>query len=174
MAHEVGMCFVHRLSGIGIIAIPKNATSMLKSCLLNNPKWCIRNFHDHDHIDHYCVILRDPEERFLSALNMYLTTDRVMGDENFMARESHNEHFMPQSRFIQGLPAHAQVDYFYLKHGIVQDLNDHYGWDLPDPGVIYSSTRIVDTVIMSQMHKLYAADYDLISSVDFINHKEST
>jgi hypothetical protein len=174
MAHEVGMCFVHRLSGIGIIAIPKNATSMLKACLLPNPEWCIKNFHDYKHLNRFCIILRDPEERFLSALNMYLMTDRVMSDENFATKESQNEHFIPQSRFIHNLPAGAQVDYFYLKHGIVQDLNHHYGWDLPDLGVLYSSTKIVDSAILWRMQKLYAEDYELISSVKFINHKENT
>ena len=133
----------------------------------------------------FIVILRDPIQRFISTVNMYLGWREVepqtnfvtfkFGDEGFYL-ESNDAHFKPQKSFlidmfdiIKKFNAKPVIDYFYYNKNIYNDINTEYGFGIDATKRLMQSEPIVDNVNESVIRQAYRADYDLIKSVQFKN-----
>lgn len=111
LGHKLGECWYH--TGITFVHIPKNASSFVKGCLINNG-WC----HSDTLVNApmYLVVLRDPLERWLSGMAEYQINSNQLDLDvhtifNTITFDDHTER---QLYFLQN------VDYFstvFLKFG---------------------------------------------------------
>ena len=131
------------------------------------------------------MILRDPIERFISTVNMYLGWREVEPQTNYVTfnfsdegfyLESNDAHFKPQKSFlidmfdiIKKYNANPIIDYFYYNKNIYNQINDEYGFNIDATKRLMQSIDIVNNVNESVVRQAYRADYDLIKSVQFKN-----
>ena len=117
-------------NNLGILHLPKNASSSIKRALkpiTNKTEIILKDFT----IDKFCVILRDPVERFISAVNMYLHPRTITSnyvdirkeDNKYSIFKSNDAHFFSQNTFIEGLDK-SKIDFFWLNNNIINDLNE--------------------------------------------------
>ena len=103
---------------LGILHLPKNASSSIRRALkpiTNKTEVILKDFN----IDKFCVILRDPVERFISAVNMYLHPRKITSnyvdirkeDNKYGIFKSNDAHFFSQNTFIEGLDK-SKIDFF--------------------------------------------------------------
>ena len=173
--HPKGVSLINRQKNICAVLIPKNASTSLNTSALssNADKWVPFNFLNKDDSLRYIVILRDPVKRFISALNMFLTTGKVLyGDLPLVVRGSFRNpdcHFLPQTKFIKDLPR-DQIDFFFYNKTVLEDIEKHYGLKLNQSGKNENiGNKLVTEVDNELIKKLYSEDYELINSVNFIN-----
>lgn len=157
-------------SSIAFLHIPKNASTSIR-WLARSPRWIRRASITDLKYDRICVILRDPQERFLSALNMYL--GERSSPENMCSIDpfkivTNDVHFMPQSKFLQGLDT-SKMDFFYQEGDVVSTIRKYYGISGDQENQNNTKLKIVTEVNFDVMEKLYSQDYDLIESVEFKN-----
>ena len=157
-------------TSVAFLHIPKNASTSIR-WLARNPRWIRRAPIADVECDRICVILRDPQERFLSALNMYLG-DRP-SPENMCSIDAFNidtndVHFMPQHKFLQGLDT-SKMDFFYQEDDVVATIRKYYGISGDQENQNHTKLKIVTDVNSEVMERLYGQDYDLIESVNFKN-----
>ena len=183
-AHRLHQCSFNFRYSIAFLFIPKNATTSLRT-VCKSTDWMMYAFCNHVNAKRIAVIIRNPKTRFLSALNMY------MGDrpapENFLSAghtimTTPDEHFIPQSRFLDGLDP-DKLDYFYMGSGtevdILEDVMSYYGirymvsYDEDGSKRNITKQKIVTAVDDNIIRKMYQEDYQLIQSVEFKNNKPS-
>jgi len=161
---------------LGILHLPKNASSSIRRALkpiTNKTEVILKDFN----IDKFCVILRDPVERFISAVNMYLHNRNFSSYSNYVdirkednkhsIFKSNNAHFFSQNTFLEGLD-YNKIDFFWLNKDIIGDLNSHYNLNM-EPSHVNQFGKIVTGVDINIVKDVYKEDYDLIDSVKFIN-----
>jgi len=161
-------------SNLGILHLPKNASSSIKRALkpiTDKTEIILKDFT----IDKFCVILRDPVERFISAVNMYLHPREITSnyvdirkeDNKYSIFKSNDAHFFSQNTFIEGLDK-SKIDFFWLNNNIINDLNNFYDLDM-EQNYINRFSKIVKSVDIDIIKNVYEKDYELIDSVKFVN-----
>jgi len=124
----------------------------------------------------YCVILRDPKERFLSTINMYLGERPIDNDYVRLGKNSEGHwqiqqtddiHFLPQAFYLDGLDKN-KMDFFWMNKDIIQDINRFYGLDFQQKNINVSHKFVTDANV-EYLKDIYRVDYDLINSVNFVN-----
>ena len=188
--HPRGQVEVHTGNRVAFLAIPKNASTTIRDSAEHDMRAvCDSWIRDHrvwdtEDYDRLCVILRDPVDRYISALNMFFGTERGCDDPHSLSSHmrrnhdgtswihTHDCHLAPQSSFLIDAFALSDVsiDYFYLKPGIIDDINRYYGIKLKtDPSNAREHT-VITGVNESAIQSAYKADYELIKNVNFVNH----
>lgn len=161
-------------SNLGILHLPKNASSSIKRALkpiTDKTEIILKDFT----IDKFCVILRDPVERFISAVNMYLHPRKITSnyvdirkeDNKYGIFKSNDAHFFSQNTFIEGLDK-SKIDFFWLNNNIIDDLNNFYNLNM-EQNYINRFSKIVKSVDVDIIKDVYVKDYELIDSVKFVN-----
>jgi hypothetical protein len=161
-------------NNLGILHLPKNASSSIKRALkpiTNKTEIILKDFT----IDKFCVILRDPVERFISAVNMYLHPRTITSnyvdirkeDNKYSIFKSNDAHFFSQNTFIEGLDK-SKIDFFWLNNNIINDLNDFYDLNM-EQNYINRFSKIIKSVDIDIIKDVYVKDYELIDSVKFVN-----
>ena len=161
-------------SNLGILHLPKNASSSIKRALkpiTDKTEIILKDFT----IDKFCVILRDPVERFISAVNMYLHPRKITSnyvdirkeDNKYGIFKSNDAHFFSQNTFIEGLDK-SKIDFFWLNNNIIDDLNNFYDLNM-EQNYINRFSKIVKSVDIDIIKNVYEKDYELIDSVKFVN-----
>lgn len=159
---------------LGILHLPKNASSSIRRALkpiTNKTEVILKDFN----IDKFCVILRDPVERFISAVNMYLHPRKITSnyvdirkeDNKYGIFKSNDAHFFSQNTFIEGLDK-SKIDFFWLNNNIIDDLNNFYNLNM-EQNYINRFSKIVKSVDIDIIKDVYVKDYELIDSVKFVN-----
>lgn len=159
---------------LGILHLPKNASSSIKRALkpiTDKTEIILKDFT----IDKFCVILRDPVERFISAVNMYLHPRKITSnyvdirkeDNKYGIFKSNDAHFFSQNTFIEGLDK-SKIDFFWLNNNIIDDLNNFYNLNM-EQNYINRFSKIVKSVDIDIIKDVYVKDYELIDSVKFVN-----
>lgn len=161
-------------NNLGILHLPKNASSSIKRALkpiTDKTEIILKDFT----IDKFCVILRDPVERFISAVNMYLHPRTITSnyvdirkeDNKYSIFKSNDAHFFSQNTFIEGLDK-SKIDFFWLNNNIINDLNDFYDLNM-EQNYINRFSKIIKSVDIDIIKDVYVKDYELIDSVKFVN-----
>lgn len=181
-----GDCVYNKKEDIAFLLVPKCATSVIRDYEKTNNDWKrITLWEEEKCPSRFIVILRDPVERFISTINMYLGWREVephtnyvtfnFSDEGFYL-ESNDAHFKPQKSFlidmfdiIKKYNANPIIDYFYYNKNIYNQINDEYGFNIDATKRLMQSIDIVNDVNKSVVRQAYRADYDLIKSVQFKN-----
>ena len=73
LGHTLGECWHSK--GITFVHVPKNASSFVKGCLINNGWQYSKTFVPSEH---YLVVLRDPLERWLSGMAEYQVNSKQL------------------------------------------------------------------------------------------------
>lgn len=161
-------------NNLGVLHLPKNASSSIKRALkpiTDKTEIILKDFT----IDKFCVILRDPVERFISAVNMYLHPRTITSnyvdirkeDNKYSIFKSNDAHFFSQNTFIEGLDK-SKIDFFWLNNNIINDLNDFYDLNM-EQNYINRFSKIIKSVDIDIIKDVYVKDYELIDSVKFVN-----
>ncbi len=176
-AHELHQCSFNFRKSIAFLFIPKNATTSLRT-VCKSSDWMMYTNCSKVNANRIAVIIRNPRARFLSAVNMYLGDREAPGnflsvDEKIMTTT--DEHFMPQSRFLQDLDP-DMLDYFYMGTGtevdVVDDVMKYYGIRHAETNKRNTTKqKIVTEVDDDIIRQMYREDYALIQSVQFKNDR---
>lgn len=186
---------------MGILAIPKNASSSMKKMIWIDrynakPKWSVPgvpgyyiNLAKHwENLDDIIVILRNPYERFISALNMFLTTRQLEGGIMKCNNDQTeitllNEHVYSQSYYLEdvlgaGADITDKIRYFYMSNtdDVTRDITNCF------PQLVRSedshlntankSFPVVTDVNKEMIRKIYKQDFDLIENTEFMNSEK--
>jgi len=188
--HPRGACEIlqEQELGLAFLSIPKNASTTIRDNSRNNQdKWDLNQTVWSKLCKRFCVILRDPAERFISAYNMFINAGRGVDLSKRIVRviktnedgstwlDSTDQHLTPQSSFLIDLnriveQTNMPVDYFYMKDSLIDDINEHYQIQLVNHKSNAAPQRVVTAVNPSVMQSVYQADYELINNVNFVNH----
>jgi hypothetical protein len=174
--HVPGLASGHLTKSIAILWMPKCASSAVRK---HTRGWVKSRLGDVTRkFNQVCVILRDPYERFISALNMYtssrpITSDFISLDADRGTFSTHDEHFLPQSFFLEHLTDFSKIDFFYMKTNVLQHVSDYYNlnWDHTEYqyGKDHDYYQIVKSVDEDMIRDIYKQDYELIQNTKFIN-----
>lgn len=159
---------------VAFLQIPKNVSSSFRSLKDKGPwKECyVQKLHEHTRVN---VILRDPTQRFISAINMYLKTQGNLFAKpiTFVDYMEKDQHFVRQCKFLEPLRNFQNIDYFYYNYDVVDQINHHYDLDLnPHNRLNKSTEKAVTQVDPEFIHKHYQEDLDLIKTITFINKRQ--
>jgi hypothetical protein len=169
--NHYGQCtFYLAKTSIAFLHIPKNASTSIR-WLARSPRWIRSAPISQVEYDRICVILRDPEERFLSALNMYLAgrpSPENMCSIDHSGIDTTDVHFLPQHKFLHGLDR-SKIDFFYQENDVVSAIRKYYGISGDQENQNHTKLKIVTEVNFDVIERIYAHDYDLIESVEFKN-----
>jgi len=173
--HPEGLSLYNLKKKICVLLTPKNAsTSLVLSTMFYSikPDWMFCNFLKQPtlEIDKFVVICRDPANRFLSATNMFLTKGSPMRKTFVLNNKIFTEdcHFTPQVEFIRRVPR-DKTDFFYFKNSVLNDISDFYDVEMREIGHHNKTRKLVTSVDEDFIKTIYAKDYELISSVKFVN-----
>lgn len=101
--HILGECFYCGSTSATYIHIPKNASSFIKSCLVNTRDW----FHCEKFItnNQYLIALRDPIDRWLSGMAQLIHSDPITEwtEELIFSTITFDDHTEKQVYFLQSL-----------------------------------------------------------------------
>lgn len=166
-------CSFHKPSKTAFLFIPKNSSTSIRSIAGNGRQnWDRETYLYKVSYNRVCVILRDPAERFMSALNMFLGprefTNFIGINENRL--HTTDVHFQKQVDQIADIPR-DKIDFFYMENGVIGKIMKYYGIKHPD---LHKNKANVHKKIVTQcnediIRKVYEEDYKLIDSVDFVN-----
>jgi len=156
---------------LAFLQIPKNASTAIRANKDYN-NWT-REIPSDVPLSKHVVILRDPTDRFISAVNMYLQTGRdFMFPEpiNFENYLKNNKHFVPQTVYMDAVKDFADIDYWMYDSEVVNNIIDYYNLAV-DKNVRYNvcNEKVVTSVNTKFIEKHYANDLDLISQVRLLN-----
>ena len=183
---------------MGILAIPKNASSSIRNMIWitsynakqkwSDPAYFINLAKHWENIDDIIVILRNPYERFMSALNMFLTTRQweggIMKCNNDQTEITLlNEHVYSQSYYLEdvlgaGADITDKLRYFYMSNtdDVTRDIAKCF------PQLVRhedshlnrenKSFPVVTDVNKEMIRKIYKQDFDLIENTEFMNSEK--
>lgn len=189
VGHEAGICIYNKKTGLALLRIPKNGSSTLHYHTVHTDPdtWEQISFlKENITPKKICIVLRDPVERFISAMNYMLKLEGFPTHKsNFITFQpidkwqstffaiTNDAHFKPQLAYFYWLEElKIPTEFFYLKPGLINDLNNHYdeiNWP-SDPHNTRGWARIVKADNEQIIKSAFKADYDLINSVKFVNH----
>jgi len=183
--HPLGMCYYSETKRHAYYNIPKNASMSLRAIFAHN-SYTETNT-SHIPIDTLLsIVLRDPVERFISCVNMYLGTRKT--DYLYQGKQlvrntnidlerrylkTNDEHFKEQTLYINYVKDFKNRDYFYLKDSTIKDITDYYKLNIE--GIKRtnfkqnSSFKIITHVNKTAIQGIYNKDIDLINKIKFIN-----
>jgi hypothetical protein len=102
LGHTLGECWVDSNKNVTYINIPKNASTFIKRQLINT-----NGFIHSDiliHADQYLIVLRDPIERWISAVAQLLTAkDNHMSYDKLANIITTDDHTETQTYFLQNV-----------------------------------------------------------------------
>lgn len=162
-----------------IIQIPKNASTRFR--VLKEPQfghgWTIENIQDPgknpplDRNIKTVIILREPKDRYISALNMFCKVEGNLFANPITWRGylDNDQHFMTQKRYVDMFHEFPNKDYWWFRPGVAFEISEHYGLGLEAQTVHQQTEKIVTDVNQDWISKYYADDYNLIDSVSFEN-----
>ena len=176
---------------IVFLLIPKCATSVMRAYaeehdVDNVPGWTrIELKQVKRRLGRVVVILRDPIERFISTLNMYLTFRSIHEMSNFVTfvqgpfgwyLESNDSHFIPQQSFLKDVydfkarfDEEIKIDYFYYNRDIYNQINAEYDLDIDAKKIMGYAHKMITGVDETVIRQAYRVDYEIINSVKFKN-----
>lgn len=170
--HPLGLSLFNEERNLHFVMMPKNASTSISIAALTSKKdkW-VPATSSNTQNSRYIVILRDPVDRFISAVNMFLTTGKELFNglpltynNNIVTSDCH---FQPQHKFISNLVL-ERVDFFWYSNTVVQDIEQFYDLDFNDLN-LNVSTKLIKQVDDELIKALYIDDYKLINSVKFLN-----
>ena len=170
--HPLGLSLFNEEKNLHFVMVPKNASTSISIAALtsNRDSWVPSNYFDQSS-SKYIIVLRDPVERFISAVNMFLTTGKNLFDN--LPLISNNRlvtndcHFQPQCKFISNLSL-ENIDFFWYSNNVVQDIEKFYDLDFNRLNLNVGN-KLIKQIDNELIKKLYADDYELINSVNFVN-----
>jgi hypothetical protein len=173
--HPEGVALYNSSKKLCFVLLPKNAsTTMMYTTMFypNAVEWKLCNFlKDSDlEIDKFIVILRDPVQRYISATNMFLTSSKPMLPTRIQKNKIYSDdcHFRAQHEFIQSVPK-DKIDFFYFGDSVIEHIKNYYGLNFSIVPQHNKGTKLVTAVDETLIKTLYADDYELINSVNFVN-----
>ena len=148
LGHDLGESYLSPDKRFSYVNIPKNGSSTLKILFKD---WKFVNFQKvHEHpTDQFIVILRDPTDRWISAVAEYFignnsllgTTNTALSDFEFNQFVKSNffqnllfdfvifdSHTLPQCWFLQGLNLN-NIKFFYLDQNIIEKITSYTNID---------------------------------------------
>lgn len=182
---------------MAVLPIPKNASSSMRNLIWMTTYHTKQNWSDPAHlidlaehwkfVDDIIVILRDPYERFLSAINMFLSTRQWEGGCMKIADEEItilNEHFYSQSWYLEDVFERDDVmnkcRFFYMSNteDVTRDICEKFpqfyrqeGHKLNKENI---SVKVVTDINKDLIEKIYKDDFDLIENTTFLNSDRIT
>jgi hypothetical protein len=168
-----GLTVYNEPRNLGILEISKNASTRFR-VLKDREGWSQRYVKDLPADCRYVAILRDPEDRYISAVNMFLRTENVLFRQpiTFANYLTEDQHFITQKRHVDPvLEMGAPIDYWWFGPDLVPAINEHYNLELANLTVFLNKTneKAITSANPDFLRKHYAEDYDLIASVKFLN-----
>lgn len=110
LGHTLGECFYCGSTSTTYIHIPKNASSFIKTSLVNTKDW----FHCEKFLtnDHYLISLRDPIDRWLSGMAQLIHSDTITdwNEELIFNTITFDDHTEEQVYFLQKLNLEKELD----------------------------------------------------------------
>lgn len=178
LVHPPGYSAYNTNQRLAILHIPKNASSAVKKSTTNANDWLPTTDIRAHNVARVCVILRDPVDRFLSAVNMYIGGRPILSNfvniqnsnNKFFINSTNDAHFLPQACFLDPVNQDI-VDFFYYNDNIIEDINQFYKLSL-DTKKVYQSNKIITHADVNIIRQVYEEDYTLIKSVNFVNVKK--
>jgi len=182
---------------MAVLPIPKNASSSMRNLVWMTTYHTKQNWSDPAHmidllehwryVDDIIVILRDPYERFLSALNMFLSTRQWEGgcmkidDDQITIL---NEHFYSQSWYLEDVLTDNDIAnkcrFFYMSNtdDITKDICEKFPQFYRQEGHALNkdnaSIKVVTDVDKELIERIYREDFDLIENTEFLNSDRVT
>jgi hypothetical protein len=173
--HPEGVALYNSSKKLCFVLLPKNAsTTMMYTTMFypNTVEWKLCNFLKEDNleIDRFVVILRDPVQRYISATNMFLTSNKPMLPTRIQKNKIYSDdcHFRAQHEFIQNV-SKDKIDFFYFGGSVIEHINNYYNLNFSVVPQHNKGTKLVTAVDNELIKTLYADDYKLINSVKFLN-----
>ena len=173
-------CAYNKVNDLAILLIPKNLTTSIRHALSEDWQKQVNIFDITP--KRVCAILRDPLERFISAINMHLIADdkglrefpKIKNENGSYELISNDEHFVPQYKFVEHieLPKDSHIDYFYMNKNVLKDIENFYNLKLLTHKHFYSSTKFLNVADLNIIKDIYKLDYDLIRNTKFVNKPE--
>lgn len=191
---EIGSKDVYNMA---ILPVPKNASSTLRRLIWNttykskqtwsDPAHMVDLTEHYNRVDDIIVVLRDPYDRFLSALNMFLSTRQWDGGCIKMGADEDeiiflNEHFFPQSYYLESvLTAPPKIleklRFFYMSQtaDITRDIVQQFPMLIryeeaeENRNMTNRSHKVVTDVNKPLIESMYKEDFDLIEQTKFLN-----
>jgi hypothetical protein len=168
--HPWGLALYEPTKKLCYVMIPKNATTTFNK--LSVPRgWQFINYLDFAYpVDRYIVVLRDPVDRLISGLNMFITRDTCSERTVLRPGAFYTEdcHFEKQHKFIRHL-SHDQIDFFYFNHNVVSEIDSHYNLGFDQILHNNRSVKLVTDLNKRAVKYMYLEDMALIQSVQFVN-----
>lgn len=182
---------------MAFLPIPKNASSSLRNLvwvttykskqLWSDPAFPSDLMDHWQRVDDIVVVLRNPYDRFMSALNMFLSTRPCEGgimktDLSFDEVSLLNEHVYTQRYYLEDCIKNTEVwkkiKFFYMSNteDVTRDIVQKYPQLVRDEDSKMNhenqSVRIVTEVNRELIRSIYKADFDLIENVEFENSQK--
>jgi len=155
-SHHPHQCLYSKKYELCYIPIPKVASSSIKNAL----QW--KDYNDFDdikyNIKNFIVVLRDPIERWESAMNMFIRDDYYKSDE-------HTEQY---SYFLQNVPFN-KILFFYLTPTILQDISTYFNIPMNTNITLNASKKAIKILDRSIIEKTYATDIKFMNAINFVN-----
>lgn len=172
------LCAYNKGIDLAILFIPKNLTTSLRHTLPKDWETLVNIFDVMP--KRICAILRDPLDRFLSAINMHLTVQdkkirgfpKIKNENGLYEITTADEHFVPQYKFLEQLPKDSHIDYFYMNENVLKEIESFYNLKFLTYEHFYSSTKVLPTADLKIIKDIYKLDYDLIRNTKFVNKPE--
>lgn len=157
---------------LAFLQIPKNASTITR-LWKNAEDWGETYGKDLTEKTKKVVVLRDPTERYLSAVNMLLKPKNSMFGKpitfnNYMTTD---QHFINQKFFCEkgGVLDGGNVDFFYYNRDVVQQMVEEYGLKKSYDRYNVNKYIVIPEVNQAFIDEYYAMDIELIDSVSFVN-----
>ena len=172
--HPWGLAAYEPTKKLCYVQIPKNASTTCNKLAISRNWWHI-NYLDFAHdVERYVVVLRDPVERLISGVNMFLTNGTrnsgfikktILRPEEFYTEDCH---FEKQHKFIRHID-HSKIDFFYFNQSVISEINNHY--DLGFENILHNnkSNPLITNINKHAVRSIYIDDVALIQSVKFVN-----
>ena len=191
LGHTLGECWHH--SQFTYIHIPKNASSFVKGCLINNG-WQHSNTFVKS--EHYIVVLRDPLERWLSGMAEYQVNSNQLDLDihtifNTITFDDHTETQYYFLKHIQTSPTMFNTTFLKFGESLRSNLNTFLlanGFSYGVTGVpnINASTDIKQAIknrlrqvmdvypeFKTRIQEHFAVDYNLYENVKFYDQEHN-
>lgn len=179
--HKLGECW-HK-SNITYIHIPKNASSFVKGCLINNGWQHSDTFIE---ADRYLVVLREPLDRWLSGIAQYLVNSNqiALDIETIFKTITFDDHTEQQTYFLKNVDLikttflkcnsdlRKNLNKFMLENGFSLGVGDVANINARDPvkqTIIDRLEHYIGEYLESKdcIKDHFALDYRLYNKVNF-------
>jgi len=172
-SHERGIGIYNIENNVFILSVPRVASDTLRYIANNSDIWIHENvFNVVDEVSTIVVMLRDPYDRFLSALNMRIFTKN---HNTFFINQLFDKcdlHFLNQYAYMDHVQRTLsnKIAYFYFNDAVFAEIAEVYNLnELVDAPRLNTSKKFIYHVDKHKIKEMYKQDYNLIHSVNFKN-----